>query len=456
MIDRRNRMKIPRFGVMQMVVGMLMLLPLSISPTPLSAQCTGSKGNNAVYASCGLQGSTAFIDAGAFSSTGDICARIHAVLTTSYPASGAVIDARGIRPPSGSSQTCSTNPWAGISAPSTVLLPSGTIQISVQWILPSGTRIVGEGAGSPGAGVTTIQAASGFTHNLSIIKMGAAAGATGVSVEDLALDGNSVTGVSGISNSFARDLSYVKHVSLSNIAGNGLLLLAGSQNSGPYSDINFSSTVASAVCVSIQGAATSTRGIHGLTCTGNPSGAALPVAVLLDAPNNTLEDVRITGFTDGIKIGQNLPTQSDVLSNISGGTNVSSVVHITNTHLVTDLSIVGLAKNGATTAINDQESLPSTNHLIADSTVAIYVLGEQVTETTGGSATIIGFSRFTTSKTSTTPTWATGGAAISAGTACTQPGSLYSNTTGSINGGLGHGNTWYLCEGNPSTWSNIY
>jgi len=445
-------MKIPTFGMGWVVVGMLMLLPFAVSPTQVSAQCTGSKGNNAVYAGCGLQGSTAFIDAGAFSSSGDICARIHAVLTSGYPASGAVIDARGIRPPGGgSTQLCSTNPWAGITTPSTVLLPSGTIQISVQWALPSGTRIVGEGSGAPGAGVTTVQAASGFANAAAMIKMGTATGATGVSVEDLALDGNG-TAVSGISNSLARDLSYVRRLSLSNIAGTGLLISSGAQNSGPYSDINFSSTAASAVCASIQGASTSTRGIHGLTCTGNVSGTALPVAVLLDAPNNTIEDVRVSGFTDGIKLGQNLPTQGDVLSNISGGPNVTSIIHIANAHLVSDLSVVGVAKNGATNAINDQESLPSSSHLIADSSVAIYVLGEQVTAQT----TVIGFSRFTTSKSANAPTWATGNAAIASGTACSQPGSLYSNRNGSINGGLGHGNTWYVCQGSPSTWNDVF
>jgi hypothetical protein len=38
------------------------------------------------------------------------------------------------------------NPWAGITTPSIILLPSGTITTSYTWVLPPYTRLIGVGA----------------------------------------------------------------------------------------------------------------------------------------------------------------------------------------------------------------------------------------------------------------------------------------------------------------------
>jgi hypothetical protein len=131
-----------------------------------------SAGNNAVYnssgtctsSSCGFSG--AFIDASVFGlSTSNICKVLNGILSSaSYPAGGAVIDARGL-PATGTNMTCSTSPWAGITnpPPSTILLPAtgsgasaNPIVISNTWILPSSTHLIGEGDGPFG---TTIQMA---------------------------------------------------------------------------------------------------------------------------------------------------------------------------------------------------------------------------------------------------------------------------------------------------------
>ena len=113
-------------------------------------------GNNAVYnATSGVVGSAAFIDASVFANNTNpnICTILNNILNGTllvkqggYPATGAVVDARGLNS-NNTSLTCSASPWAGISnpPPSTILLPAGTIIIPGTWVLPNYTRLIGAG-----------------------------------------------------------------------------------------------------------------------------------------------------------------------------------------------------------------------------------------------------------------------------------------------------------------------
>jgi hypothetical protein len=90
--------------------------------------------------------------------------------------------------------TCSASPWVGITnpLPSTILLPAGTIQISSSWVLPSNTRLIGEGESDPLSAVpgTTIQAGNIQSQTGTMIQFGSSAvcgssGCGGISVERL-------------------------------------------------------------------------------------------------------------------------------------------------------------------------------------------------------------------------------------------------------------------------------
>ena len=86
---------------------------LIVCPTPLAAQ--GTRGQNTVYSSTTNKvGSSAFIDASMFSASAtDICGVLYFILKgTSYPSTGAVVDARGLSS-SNTSMTCAANatPW---------------------------------------------------------------------------------------------------------------------------------------------------------------------------------------------------------------------------------------------------------------------------------------------------------------------------------------------------------
>jgi hypothetical protein len=437
-------------GVLVVLLGWL-----SASPAPAAGQ---SAGNNAVYTSpTKLVGSTAFIDASVLTMPNvntDICARINDALM-SIPTSGAVIDARGIN----SNMSCPivnqvpTTPWVygsnTATVPSVILLPAGTITIAGTWILPSGTRIIGEGASSSGQSGTVLLAASNFPSPM--IQFGLSNGniSFGISVEGLTLNGNNQA-ITGILNASSDELTYIKSVSLYQILGVGLsITTTGAGNSGPYSDIRFNAGAtgsAQAVCAQILDV--STRGIHGLTCISplHPNSAA----VLLDGPGNSIEDVHIDGFSDGIRIGSQSNSSGGVIFNVTGASSVTNVVHIYGTNTTSHLTIMQVATGGAKYAIEDDDQTPF--EFIPDSFVAMYALGEPTIFDTNKHPTA--YSRFTTSPSA--PTWFIGVGALSIGVPCGTSstgtiGSLYSNTAPS-----GTSTLWACAAGTDfNSWTLI-
>jgi hypothetical protein len=427
------------------IVGWFMAASVCLSAQSPSADYTG---NSAVWNSVVVESQTT-IDAKPYADTGmDICQAINAVLGTSRAknAVSVVVDARGVSP-----GNCSMNPWgstASAQLPSaTVLLPAGTITVSstaAPLVLPQFTRLVGQGSG------TTTVKASGLSAGSAMIQMGKGqfwCGSTvatfydcqGIAVAHLTLDGGSLN-VNGIVNNYAEELSYVDDVAFNNFLGTGLVIGVttdgDANNSGPYSNIYCSN---STICASITGT-TATRGIHGLTAT---TASSTKAAVYVDAPNNTIEDVFVSGYTDGIFVGSNGPASNNVLSNISGS--ATNVVHVSlnatntgstcplggqtgNPRYVCDLTMFAIAGSGSGNTILDDLS-PTTLPKTTDATIGMYLLGERVI----GSG--ISYSRFTTSDTpnaTTSPNanvanWSFGTSAPPTGSSCAT-GSLYSCT----------------------------
>ncbi|HWY60001.1 MAG TPA: hypothetical protein VNZ03_36395 [Terriglobales bacterium] len=446
---------------------------LSIFPAQVQAQ---SQGNNAVYDSTGttITYSWAFVDASVFSGTGvDFCGQIYSALGA-IPASapGGVIDARGVQISGGNSCTnagITDTPWQQGSTlhtkPSVILLPAGTITIGYSWRIPDRTRIIGEGAAS-----TVLKAGSGLGTG-SMVRLGDSDLCSpicfGIGVENLALDGSS-SGVSGISNQNSQERTYVDRVNLTGISGTGLYVgtTGEGQNSGPYSNIAFSSSGSSAICAQILGSGP-TRGIHNLSCT-DTNGTLPGVAIYLDAHGNSIENVSVGGFKNGIVLGSDTSScgstpcraKGNVLVNIAGNSSISgmsNVVHICGSvsatvcpnrpsdPTVTDLTVLGVTKNGATNAIDDDNipvPSPGTATKITDATVAIYAVGD---DSIAGSTA---FTRFTTASGSTSvPTWLLGNSAVLVGSSC-QPGTIYTNRSSS-----GIGTTLYACT--SSGWAAV-
>jgi hypothetical protein len=454
------------------------------SPTPMQAQYPG---DNAVCLSstCGstnVTNSHSFIDASQMAGT-DVCTKINAALKNLVNSGGSTplynkrgtIDARGV---SASTLDCTgsqASPWDGFNVngslkppKATILLPAGTIKISKAWVLPEFTRVIGEGSCLSSTNcnlLTTIQAQSGLT---TMIQLGnnilcspnshSIYDCQATVIEHVRLDANSVASLQqAILNNFAEELSYVNDVAIVNLASGGVGLSLGSSssnnanNSGPYSNIYVSGNAAT--CVTINGT-NGTRGIHGLTCYES---AGTGVAIKLDAPNNTLEDISIvtgigTGagsFQDGILIGSVASAENNVISNVTGVDNVTNLIHIcgptghvncpsSSSTPPKDLSILAVTNSGGTTIYDE---LMGTT--LRDSYVGMYLVGEPVV-----AGAVNGFTRFTTS--ASVPTWFEGPDAPATNPGFCPIGSLYSRNTGS-------GTTLWGCVnvgGSPS-WQPI-
>ena len=471
-------------AALAMVLGWLLA-----APTRAQAQCTSAAGNNAVYGNCGtslgVQPSAAYVDASATStgSTEDFCLILYNIIKN-LSSGGAVIDARGLST-ANSTMACASNstPWVQSSTvfsknPATILLPAAQITIANTWILPQFARIVGEGPG-----LTTILAASGFSAEGAgdtvdaMIEMGTRSSTlsafcngnndcVGVGVQDvtLNLNGSTAAVLYGIYNATAEEQSYVDNVVFSNVgssASNGthaleVTVVSGtpsSSNSGPYSNLICnvgSAATAQTRCVNLLA---HTRGIHGMTCTGNGTPNA---AIYLDSDSDSIEDVYINGFMDGIFVGSQGNAPSNVLFNISGGSTLTNLIHLCGPSTtggctapstftcpggminVCDLTVLN-ARSAAGTTIQDDvtgTALPNST----DSNVGTYILGEQI----GSSTTPSQYSRFTTSP--RVPTWGVGNSSPTSN--CAANGSLYSNAAATAAGTI-----LYACV--AGTWTNI-
>jgi hypothetical protein len=439
----------------------------AICGTPLPTGITCSKFTS---------GTAGVLDASMYTGT-DLCAKLNSAINA-LPTGGAVIDARGVTV----SFACGSSPWNGISSPNpaVILLPAGTITIPSTWVLPNYTRIYGEGQrGAPGSSGTVIQAQSSFSVGTAMIQFGALTGSScttaplfGISIQDVMLDGMGQN-IVGILNECSQELTYVDRVNLFDIAGTGLEVTGNqAQNSGPYSNIacnpgtaGSGSNISSATtCVSLNGTGT-TRGVHGLTATVGSHGVTCPgtscpaAAVYLDTNNTSLEDLHFEGFVDGVLVGSKNVARNNVIFSVQGGGSsltggTSNVVEISSNQTsgnanVSDLSIMGVSWSSnpasSTNAILDD----LTGSTLAEKNVGLYALGEPLG---GGSTGSLGYSRFTTSVTSTntnsTPTWGSG--ALGSGTHPSTPcvdGSLFSNTTG------GAGATLWACV--AAAWKDI-
>jgi hypothetical protein len=529
---------------------LLLLAALSTMPNLATAQVpviSGNPANNAVYLKtttvASIVPSTAYIDASAYytGTVPDICQILYNILTCSttscatgytvYPSGGAVIDARGIitnAPP----LQCSVNPFpgsSGASVPSTILLPATSISIHTPWVLPSNTRLVGEGSFF----VTTLEVDPNFPQTATpMIAMGSSSlcspTCTGISIEHLKLqaqaDDQTFRATDGIDNAYAGDASYVKDVGFTNfgaLSSTGSIQTPCSPNggpvtalcigpnatySGPYSDLNFAAsnqcspanctqvingqktavncTCEPTACVQIQA---QIRGLHGITCTASASqnnkNSAPMAAIYLDSYNDTIENVHVEGFSDGIVVGDNPPA---VTPNVSGNTiaNVTSAfgsnsgpvwnaVHICNPAssppsqtdacqtvtgtTVSNISLFQIQSAGAGTgttflahAIQDDLTGQTLNALAFPTFVGMYIVGAPI----GTFGTSTAYTRFTTSpgpnSTSgtsvATPTWGIGTNATPG--SCSNIGAIYTNTSGTDKT-----NTIFVCT--SGSWTHV-
>jgi hypothetical protein len=451
-----------------------------------------SSGNGVTY-------SNAYIDASASGIVGtatDFCQVLNNALNkltngSNYPAKAGVIDARGVSNLSTACTTTDGNPWAGITnpPPTTVLLPAGTIKSVTPWILPSGTKLVGEGGEDPGLnnntfGRTIIQAQPNFQcptgctdADKPVLTMGVAKGCTGVSIEDLVIDGGPAASnnvdVNGIDNPFCGDQSYVRNVTLFRIVDIGLNIYNSSDPtlpayaiSGPYSNITFDPASLMTYQNSQEttiGAylSTSTRGIQGMTCTTgtNSTASNTGICVQVSGTGNSIQDVRIEGLSTGVEVS----ASGVVLMNIDGDTNPSVSSTVLNVVKIdpgkTNVVLIGISNNctssfctgsspdNSDTTIKDSSNANAViNVTVAtDPFVAMYALGDEKTiasEPAYARYSTTGIVSSSSNKVAPIGNWSVGSSTPTTPASGCAAGSLFSVTTGSP--------ALYVCSANST------
>jgi hypothetical protein len=328
----------------RLVIAILLVLGwFSVSANRMAAQ---SAGNKAVYNSVGPTNSQVWVDLSAWWNltlmpVPDLCGLLNTFLTSSYGTypNGAVIDARGLTPVSPSQGMapriiCSENPFKNVSSlPSTtILLPSGYIYTASPWIIPSNTRLVGDAKN----GTLIIADPTNWSGGNYILEMGSStlcpSACTSIGIEHIFL-GSSGFAIGAIHNGFAQAGSYVNDVTLSKFPNNAIVVESGATNSGPYSNINAKGEGAACIDLEVQ-----TQGIHGVTCFG-ANQPTVPAGIIVNGSNNSIEDVHIEQYGDGIEIGSALsttvPTVSNILvSNVTTDPNgyTQNAVHLCGNH----------------------------------------------------------------------------------------------------------------------------
>jgi hypothetical protein len=304
----------------------------------------------------------------------------------------------------------------------------------------------------------------------------------------------------GIVNQYAEQSSYVNDLRILGFTGTGLLIEA--PNSGPYTNLSFnvsgSDSCPGASCPVCADIEAQTQGLHDVTCVGNAATAAytpdddISAGIRVNASNNSIEDVHLEAWWDGIRIGDEsgLTINNIVIKNVEGGLNyspkpnppwsVTNIVHIcgpnhsslygvcpangtvTNVTILadTDANNTGVSEGGGvstnSTAVQDDvtgtsvaaPSSVNTNGI----TVAMYGLGGQIGSGSGIYSHFATTPSYSSSGSGTpSPSWGVSGAPVS-GSSCNTLGALYSYT-----GAASGAESVYVCTlvAGSATWASI-
>lgn len=256
----------------------------------------------------------------------DACGKINAASLGISP--GGILYATGFI----GAQACSSAPLSGSPSSGGILqLGLTTYQATATWNVVQNWQIRGVGLGG-----TKIQAASVGANPVVTLASGVP-GAEGTGIENLQVDCAARTGLIGVQNQNAQELSEIRRVTVTDCPNIGIdLETSSAQNTGIYdSQVYYSSSIptsASAATIPVKiNVNGPMRGIRGLTV--NATGQTTPpnVGILINS-QGTYEDIHCEGavtcisITSSDVIVHDVQCSSNVTNCISLGTNVQNVI----------------------------------------------------------------------------------------------------------------------------------
>jgi hypothetical protein len=324
--------------------------------------------------------------ASAFSGS-DPCAQINAAIKA-LPSTGGTVDARGFQ----GTQSCASNPFAGITSDVELLLGDVAIQTTVPWVTPSAQNVlvIGSGRGGSGHG-TTIRAVTGFPSTCDglstgcpVVRLGSGTTAFGHRIENLAIDCNSQTGAIGLYSTDIQEQSGAYHFLILSCPINGIKMDgSGAAGSGPFFAQNYElfdgevyaqgAGSGSTVNVLILSSLTTVNGprrMEHLTSNGQ-SGNVILSSYTLDGVVGHIQDLNAESSVTGYTFGGALPVQDLLAQNLQCQNVSTNCVWIKNPAAgVNDLIIMGVLNGANLTPTTIRDDTNGT--LITDFTVGFY------------------------------------------------------------------------------------
>ena len=327
-------------------------------PTCVVGPSPGVAGQPAIYNGTNqIVSSMIYLDAAEVDTTvgHDICQRISTTLGTLVNNQVAYIYARPVLTP----ETCTVEPFAGLTATGT----SGTLHLTAgvpssvsAWKTPNFWWVEGNGRG------TTIVADPSFADGANFAIIGDRGSDTGIASDrfdtgfrNMSIDCNSVVAITAcVWSETAQEQAGLEHVLVKGCST--CIQFQKTANATPQNwhldDLEvYPANVASAVGIDVDGGSSSLKTITDITILGKASDTnGLRIN---NARGGAVIGLHCEGLNDCVLIGDTGNDYGTYFANISGHSDVTTVVAIGNGGTQKGLSFSGLARLGATNLIND-------------------------------------------------------------------------------------------------------
>ncbi|MFN0159291.1 MAG: hypothetical protein ACKVRP_14620 [Bacteroidota bacterium] len=273
------------------------------------------------------------------------------------PATGGVVDARGLR----EVQFFLSNPFDGCTKSVVLMLGAGTYYTAVQIIVPNKCRIKGVGRGDPEANATVIKALPDFPTGTAVVYLGGATTVFNCRIQDLTVDASSVTGSIGVLATHIQEMSGVFRCLINNYMATGIKYGdAAYPNAAQNCFIWGCEVIGSVSSSGAEGIAVrqvaAFRGIEDVTINMN-GGTQAGVAIRMDNGGHLCR-VHMERHTTGILVGDGIAVDGLICDTITGHTSatITDLIKISNATTSQNICLRNINKGASTNLLLDQIS----------------------------------------------------------------------------------------------------
>lgn len=272
---------------------------------------------------------------------------------------------------SNTAETFSTNPFTNVSGQGvTVFLGHATWTADVPIVLPTGCRIIGNGRNSTeikaGASLSAYTNSDSNARTAVIVLGDTNPNSFGMRVENLIIDCNSVTNCIGIYSESANEQSGAKGVLIRTTPFKGVWVentTSGTpQNSGAWQDMEilFTSPVAASIGFDIDGASGGQclGSIDQLTINRSSGSNRIGTGIQVDAVRGCVfSNLHIENCENGMVLGSQGDVFGITIQGVSSGNNMgNSVIQISSSNDVRNLTLIAIQRNTATNVLDDLQN----------------------------------------------------------------------------------------------------